>query len=66
MKDPQQMMLFKSSERPLHFLINNAGVLCRTFEKDIYGDEIHFSTNHLGTLSSYSKPMEFAQKGSWS
>lgn len=39
---------FVSSERPLHLLINNAGIQLSVFEKDADGNEAHFSTNHLG------------------
>jgi NAD(P)-dependent dehydrogenase (short-subunit alcohol dehydrogenase family) len=39
---------FVASDRPLHLLINNAGIQLSSFEKDNDGCEAHFGTNHLG------------------
>jgi len=39
---------FIASGRPLHLLINNAGVMAIPFEKSVRGFELQFATNHLG------------------
>lgn len=39
---------FMASGRPLHLLINNAGVMAIPFEKSVRGFELQFATNHLG------------------
>lgn len=39
---------FLASERPLHLLINNAGIMWAPLQRDSRGYESHFSTNHLG------------------
>lgn len=39
---------FLASGRPLHVLINNAGIFCRPFALDGRGIESHFAINHLG------------------
>jgi NAD(P)-dependent dehydrogenase (short-subunit alcohol dehydrogenase family) len=39
---------FMVSGRPLHLLINNAGVMAIPFEKSVRGFELQFATNHLG------------------
>jgi NAD(P)-dependent dehydrogenase (short-subunit alcohol dehydrogenase family) len=39
---------FRASERPLHILINCAGVMAAPFARDARGNESQFSTNHLG------------------
>ncbi|MGD0674452.1 MAG: SDR family NAD(P)-dependent oxidoreductase [Polyangiaceae bacterium] len=39
---------FAASGRPLHLLINNAGVMAIPFEKSVRGFELQFATNHLG------------------
>jgi NAD(P)-dependent dehydrogenase (short-subunit alcohol dehydrogenase family) len=39
---------FLASERPLHLLINNAGVMFTPFGHDKRGYETQFATNHLG------------------
>jgi NAD(P)-dependent dehydrogenase (short-subunit alcohol dehydrogenase family) len=39
---------FISSGRPLHLLINNAGVMASPLSRDSRGYESQFSTNHLG------------------
>ncbi|MFM0234257.1 oxidoreductase [Paraburkholderia sediminicola] len=39
---------FLSSGRPLHLLINNAGIMATPFTRDARGYEAQFSANHLG------------------
>jgi NAD(P)-dependent dehydrogenase (short-subunit alcohol dehydrogenase family) len=39
---------FLSSGRPLHLLVNNAGIQLSGFKKDPQGNEAHFSANYLG------------------
>ncbi|MGE3302261.1 MAG: SDR family NAD(P)-dependent oxidoreductase [Hyphomonadaceae bacterium] len=39
---------FLASARPLHLLINNAGVMAIPQARDGRGNELQFSTNHLG------------------
>jgi len=39
---------FNSTGRPLHILINNAGVTDPELRRDSRGNELQFSTNHLG------------------
>jgi len=39
---------FVDSGRPLHILINNAGVMAAPLERDARGYETQFSANHLG------------------
>lgn len=39
---------FNATGRPLHILINNAGVMGPDLTRDARGNELHFSTNHLG------------------
>ncbi|MBZ8135507.1 oxidoreductase [Afifella sp. IM 167] len=39
---------FIASGRPLHLLINNAGVMAPPLRRDANGHESQFSTNHLG------------------
>jgi NAD(P)-dependent dehydrogenase (short-subunit alcohol dehydrogenase family) len=39
---------FLASGRPLHLLINNAGIMWAPLLRDSRGYETHFSTNHLG------------------
>jgi len=39
---------FMASGRPLHFLINNAGIMAVPFAKTSRGFELQFATNHLG------------------
>ena len=39
---------FLASGRPLHLLINNAGVMAIPFEKSVRGFELQLATNHLG------------------
>ncbi|KMQ68780.1 oxidoreductase [Chryseobacterium sp. FH2] len=39
---------FLASGRPLHLLINNAGIMWAPLQRDSRGYETHFSTNHLG------------------
>jgi NAD(P)-dependent dehydrogenase (short-subunit alcohol dehydrogenase family) len=39
---------FLSSERPLHILINNAGIMAPPLQRDARGYESQFATNHLG------------------
>lgn len=53
---------FLSSERPLHLLINNAGIQLSTFQKDDDGCEAHFGTNHLGHFHLTAKLWSALQK----
>ena len=39
---------FLASGRPLHFLVNAAGIMARPLERDARGYESQFATNHLG------------------
>jgi len=39
---------FVASGRPLHLLINNAGIMWVPLKRDARGFESHFATNHLG------------------
>lgn len=39
---------FLASGRPLHFLINNAGIMAAPLRRDARGYEFQFATNHLG------------------
>jgi NAD(P)-dependent dehydrogenase (short-subunit alcohol dehydrogenase family) len=39
---------FLASGRPLHLLINSAGIMAVPLERDRRGYESHFATNHLG------------------
>jgi len=39
---------FIASGRPLHLLINNAGIMWAPLQRDSRGYESHFATNHLG------------------
>nr|WP_260693381.1 SDR family NAD(P)-dependent oxidoreductase [Rhizobium bangladeshense] len=39
---------FLGSGRPLHLLINNAGIMAAPLVRDARGYESHFSANHLG------------------
>lgn len=46
---------FLATNRPLHFLINSAGVMANPFIKDIRGYESQFTTNHLGHFQLTAK-----------
>lgn len=39
---------FLQTDRPLHILINSAGVMASPFNRDARGNEWQFATNHLG------------------
>jgi len=39
---------FMASGRPLHLLVNNAGIMAITFARNGRGFELQFATNHLG------------------
>ena len=39
---------FLETKRPLHFLINSAGIMATPCQRDSRGYEIQFATNHLG------------------
>jgi NAD(P)-dependent dehydrogenase (short-subunit alcohol dehydrogenase family) len=39
---------FSASGRPLHLLVNNAGIMATPLERDARGFESQFATNHLG------------------
>jgi len=39
---------FLSSGRPLHILVNNAGIMAGPLQRDGRGYELQFATNHLG------------------
>jgi NAD(P)-dependent dehydrogenase (short-subunit alcohol dehydrogenase family) len=39
---------FLASERPLHLLINNAGIMAVPLSRDARGFEAHLATNHVG------------------
>ncbi|RAM62236.1 SDR family NAD(P)-dependent oxidoreductase [Herbaspirillum rubrisubalbicans] len=46
---------FLSSGRPLHFLINNAGIMAAPLMRDARGYESHLSANHLGHFQLTSR-----------
>ncbi len=46
---------FLASGRPLHLLINNAGVMATPLTRDARGHEIQFATNHLGHFQLTSR-----------
>jgi NAD(P)-dependent dehydrogenase (short-subunit alcohol dehydrogenase family) len=46
---------FIASGRPLHLLINNAGVMATPLTRDTRGHEIQFATNHLGHFQLTSR-----------
>jgi NAD(P)-dependent dehydrogenase (short-subunit alcohol dehydrogenase family) len=46
---------FLYSERPLHLLINNAGIMWAPLQRDQRGYEAQFSTNHLGHFQLTAK-----------
>ncbi|MEY9928446.1 NAD(P)-dependent dehydrogenase (short-subunit alcohol dehydrogenase family) [Catenulispora sp. GP43] len=39
---------FLAEDRPLHLLINNAGIMATPLERDARGNELQFAVNHLG------------------
>ncbi|MGW3360922.1 oxidoreductase [Streptomyces bungoensis] len=39
---------FLDSGRPLHILVNSAGIMATPLTRDVYGHEAQFATNHLG------------------
>ncbi|HEY0248284.1 MAG TPA: SDR family NAD(P)-dependent oxidoreductase, partial [Gryllotalpicola sp.] len=39
---------FLASARPLHILVNSAGIMGVPLTRDARGNELHFATNHLG------------------
>lgn len=47
--------IFLASARPLHMLINNAGVMWTPLQRDKRGYEEQFSTNHLGHFQLTAK-----------
>lgn len=56
---------FLASKRPLHRLINNAGIMAAPLTRDARGLEAHFATNHLGhfQLTGRLWPALVAAKG---
>lgn len=46
---------FLASDRPLHLLINNAGVMWKPLQRDARNYEVQFSTNYLGHFQLTSK-----------
>lgn len=46
---------FLASGRPLHLLINNAGIMWVPLRKDSRGVESQLATNYLGQFPSYGK-----------
>ncbi|GEL11129.1 NAD(P)-dependent dehydrogenase, short-chain alcohol dehydrogenase family [Flavobacterium glycines] len=53
---------FLASGRPLHLLINNAGVMWTPLYRDERGNEGQFSTNHLGHFQLTAKLWEALKK----
>ncbi|GGF22724.1 SDR family NAD(P)-dependent oxidoreductase [Flavobacterium limi] len=53
---------FLASGRPLHILINNAGVMWTPLQRDERGYEGQFSTNHLGHFHLTAKLWEALKK----
>ncbi|QUQ66196.1 SDR family NAD(P)-dependent oxidoreductase [Kutzneria sp. CA-103260] len=39
---------FLASDRPVHMLVNSAGIMCVPLARTVGGHESHFATNHLG------------------
>lgn len=56
---------FLASKRPLHRLVNNAGIMAAPLTRDARGIESHFATNHLGhfQLTGRLWPALVAAKG---
>lgn len=46
---------FLASRRPLHILVNSAGIMANPFTLDARGYEIQFATNHLGHFQLVKK-----------
>jgi len=46
---------FLASGRPLHMLVNSAGIMATPFQRDARGYEIQFATNHLGHFQLTSR-----------
>lgn len=46
---------FLDSGRPLHILVNSAGIMGVPFGRDARGHELHFATNHLGHFRLVSR-----------
>ncbi len=55
---------FLATERSLHLLINNAGVMATPLTRDSRGYEIQFATNHLGHFQLTSRLWPALKKGS--
>jgi len=53
---------FLASHRPLHMLINNAGVMWTPLQRDERGYEGQFSTNHLGHFQLTAKLWDALKK----
>lgn len=53
---------FLASGRPLHMLINNAGVMWTSLQRDQRGYEGQFSTNHLGHFQLTAKLWQALKK----
>jgi NAD(P)-dependent dehydrogenase (short-subunit alcohol dehydrogenase family) len=53
---------FLASGRPLHMLINNAGIMWTPLQRDNRGYEAQFSTNHLGHFQLTAKLWEALKK----
>lgn len=53
---------FLASGRPLHLLINNAGIMWAPLQRDSRGYESHFSTNHLGHFQLTAKLWQALKK----
>jgi NAD(P)-dependent dehydrogenase (short-subunit alcohol dehydrogenase family) len=64
---------FRDSKRPLHLLINNAGIMAAPLARDARGYESQFATNHLGhfqltlrlwpTLASGARIVSLSSRG---
>jgi len=53
---------FLASGKPLHMLINNAGIMWTPLQRDSRGYEAQFSTNHLGHFQLTAKLWEALKK----
>lgn len=53
---------FLDSGRPLHLLINNAGIMWTSLHRDQKGNEGQFSTNHLGHFQLTAKLWDALKK----
>jgi NAD(P)-dependent dehydrogenase (short-subunit alcohol dehydrogenase family) len=56
---------FLTSNRPLHILINNAGIMAAPLIRDSRGYESQFSTNHLGHFQLTARLLACINQSQW-